>query len=204
MSLLFLCYDCRSNYVLSTTVAVCFCVCRFIRAFAEAFDELEVPAPVVSDRERERAERRERRTPPSGGIGPAEGVPPAGVVMPAISLSPARGATMAPAAMGVSDVGGMVGMPTAVDGGDVGGGGGGGEVVSEVGAGTALLAQLAQDKRNNSPQQPAAAPLPAAAVDEDPLAWLTKPALKPVALPASASGEDDGADALSFLMAAGQ
>lgn len=120
-------------------------------------------------------------------------------------------APAAAAAMGVSDVGGMVGMPSAGDGGDASGGGGRGEVVSEVGTGTALLAQLAQAKKN-SPQQPplAAAPVSAAVADEDPLAWLTKPALKPVAaaLPVStmsADGEDDdGGDALSFLMAAGQ
>jgi hypothetical protein len=72
-----------------------------------------------------------------------------------------------------------------------------GAVVSEVGAGTALLAQLAAAKRATG--VPAGKPAQQDESEEDPMGWLKKPGS------ASSGGQDsDGGDALNFFVAAGQ
>ena len=71
-----------------------------------------------------------------------------------------------------------------------------GAVVSEVGAGTALLAQLAAVKR--ATEVPSGKPVQHEKSEEDPMGWLQPK-------PGSPDGQDnDGGDALSFFVAAGQ
>ena len=71
-----------------------------------------------------------------------------------------------------------------------------GAVVSEVGAGTALLAQLAAVKR--VAEVPSGKPVQHEESEEDPMGWLQPK-------PTSPDGQDnDDGDALSFFVAAGQ
>ncbi len=76
-------------------------------------------------------------------------------------------------------------------------GGDNGAVVSEVGAGTALLAQLAAVRR--ATEVPASKPVQQEESEEDLMAWMKTPG------PGSNGGQDnDGGDALNFFVAAGQ
>lgn len=168
---------------------VCMHVCSFIRAFAGAFDGLDIPA------EKDRSDKARRRTPPRKV---AEGVPPSGP----LTLAPAAGPSS------VAEVGDAAGPAVALLAGELDSvDGSSGAVVSEVGAGTALLAQLAATKKGGS-DLPPCRPTQQSDGNEDPMTWLTKP--RPttgVPLPglthaSFSTQDDDGSDALNFFVAA--
>jgi hypothetical protein len=167
---------------------MCACIDSFIRAFARAFDELDIAVPV----ERDRGDKARRRTPPRTA---SEGVPPS-----TLRLAPADGSSTSAAAAGAAEAVARAAGVAAADGGIVG------EVVNEVGAGTLLLKELAAVKKRGTEVPPGKLAQEGEREEEDPMAWLKKP--KPTAgvpLPGLTRGQDnDGADALSFFVDAGR
>lgn len=161
---------------------MCACVDSFIRAFAGAFDELDIAVAV----ERDRGDKARRRTAPRTA---SEGVPPS-----TLRLAPVDGSSTSAA--------GAVALAAGIDAAD---GGMVGEVVNEIGAGTLLLKELAAVKKRGTEVSGKLAQQ-GEREEEDPMVWLKKP--KPTAgvpLPGLTRGQDnDGADALNFFVAAGR